>query len=654
MAASDESIRNHTGESQSDSGHGARVTSGGMNAAKPRRGYLLGRWLVLVVCAGAASSGRAADPVPYAVTIQPTQEVALDQAIHDSALLLQLRDTAPVGPFALVFRARDDAARFTTALRSFGYYDGTATVTIDGHRLDDPALPDLLAASLANPPAQVAVKIVPGPQFKLRKITVTGDVAPGTIAALGLKAGDPARAADVQAARDRLLAALLRDGHALARVQPPVATLYASDKVLDVTFAATPGPVVDLGAITITGLERMNESFVRRRLLLKPGEQFNPARIERAREDLASLGVFATVRMMTPDVLGPDGRLPMHIEVTERKLRAVELGAGFSTDQGGHLSASWTHRNLFGNAEKLVLSAQATELGGSTSLQPGYDLSAQLTFPDWLARDQSLAFNLEAVKQDLEAYNRTAALASVIVSRRLSRYLSISAGLVGEEAHIVQNEIGRDYTLLQTPLTVSYNTARPLLDPVDGFRAAIIATPTISFATSNNPDTLPFMILQGSASTYVDLGSLLGGTPARSVLATRGLVGSTIGTSSYLNIPPDQRFYAGGGGTIRGYQYQSVGPKFSSGHPTGGTSIDVGSIELRQRIVGDWGTAIFVDAGQVGTNNVPFTGTLAVGAGAGVRYYSPIGPIRVDFALPLVHEPKSGAFELYIGIGQAF
>ena len=157
-----------------------------------------------------------------------------------------------------------------------------------------------------------------------------------------------------------------------------------------------------------------------------------------------------------------------------------------------------------------------------------------------------------------------------------------------------------------------------------------------------------FTILQAQASTYVNLAA-----PGRSILAVRGLVGSVQGAST-VQLPPDERFYAGGGGTVRGYKYQSIGPKFRDNRPTGGTAIAAGTVEFRQRFGESFGAAVFVDAGQVDASSAPFGGNLRAGAGVGARYYTPIGPIRLDVAVPLNKQRGDDTFELYIGIGQAF
>ncbi len=135
-------------------------------------------------------------------------------------------------------------------------------------------------------------------------------------------------------------------------------------------------------------------------------------------------------------------------------------------------------------------------------------------------------------------------------------------------------------------------------------------------------------------------------------MALRGLAATIFGASN-LDLPPDQRLYAGGSTTVRGYAYQSLGPQFPDRKPVGAKSVDAGALEFRQRIGEDWGAAVFVDGGQAGTG-APFTGEFYAGAGVGARYYTPIGAVRVDVATPLVHLPGGDSFELYIGLGQAF
>ena len=594
----------------------------------------------------------AADPVGYTVKISPTGDGALDAALSGTSQLVALRVRAPAGAFALVARARSDIGRLHTALDSFGYYGAQVSVTIDGRALDDAGLPDALDALPGAARAPVAVQVVRGPLFHLRHVRLDGTVPQAARAQFQLAPGAPAVAGIVLAAGGTLLTALQEQGYAQARVDPPAATLIPAADALDVSFHVATGPRVDIGPIAITGLQRANERFVRRRLLIAPGELYQPSKIEAARQDLVATGVFSGVKISGATKLDDQGRIPLRIDVSERKLHAVSIDAAFSTDLGGSLGVTWTHRNLFGNAEQLNLSAAATGLGGSANKGLGYTAKAQLIKPDYYHRDQTLELDLEALKQNLDSYDQTAEIAGAVLSRKLSRRWTLSAGLTVTEETILQEGVRRNYALLALPLTGHYDNtdvATPLDDPTHGLRASLIATPTEPLSGQSST----FVILQGTAATYLDLHRFGLAAPGHSVLAFRGLVGSAQAASDF-QLPPDQRFYGGGSTTVRGYKYQSIGPLFADGYPQGGAAIDAATIELRQRVWHNIGAVVFADAGQVNTSSAPLKGKLQEGVGVGGCYYTSIGPIRVDFALPVKKPRRGDSFELYLGLGQAF
>jgi translocation and assembly module TamA len=468
-------------------------------------------------------------------------------------------------------------------------------------------------------------------------------VPPEARNSLGLSPGAPAIAADVLTAQQRLLTAIREAGHPLAKVDLPPVTLQPDQNLLNVTFRVDAGPYANIGRIEITGLKTVNEDYIRRRLLLQSGQRFSPIRVEQARQDLASIGVFSVVRISPGEHLDPNGTIPVVIDVTERPLHSVDVGAAYSTDLGVNLNAGWHHRNLFGNAEQLNITG-GIQLGGNDVVKPGYNLGVQFLKPDFLMRDQTLEIDLGAIKQSLEAYDQRALTQKIAINRKLLAHWTVSIGLSGEQEEITQEGVERQYELIGLPMSVRFDNTNSLLDPTSGFRAAILLTPTQSLGHNN----ATFVIGQISGSAYFDLSG--GG---RSVIAMRGLTGKAFGVDLF-SLPPDQRFYAGGSGTVRGFRYQSVGPQFPDGNPTGGTAISAGSLELRQRILDKYGVVAFVDAGQVTANGAPFTSNWRVGAGIGARYYTSIGPIRLDVAIPLNREPHGDAFELYIGIGQAF
>jgi translocation and assembly module TamA len=362
--------------------------------------------------------------------------------------------------------------------------------------------------------------------------------------------------------------------------------------------------------------------------------------------------VFSGVTTRAVDQLDAEGRIPLVFDVQERLRHAVGFSFAYSTDLGGSVGATWSHRNLFGNAEQLNLSAGTTGLGGSATTGLGYNVTAQFIKPEYLARDQSLELNLGAIKQKLDAYDQTAATAGVLLNRKFSPIWSGSVGVSAEQERILQEDVTRDYTLLGIPISAKYNNTgivNPLEDPVHGIRTSLTVTPTHSFGSNK----ATFVIIQANGATYFDVGARAGTAPGRSVLALRGLVGTAQGATQF-ELPPDQRFYGGGSATVRGFRYQSIGPRFPDSKPIGGTSIDAATIEFRQRLPGNFGAVAFVDAGQVSANSAPFQGTVQVGAGIGVRYYTAIGPIRLDVAVPLTKKPGNDSFEVYIGLGQAF
>jgi translocation and assembly module TamA len=599
--------------------------------------------LILIVTLSRSAPTLGADPQPYSVTLKPTGNKAMDSALRDASSLISLQEKAPVGGFALVERARQDIDRFQTVMRSFGYYAAKADLTVAGHPVTDPALPDIISQLPAEPKAEITASFAPGTQFHLGSVSIKGAVPTNARDKLELAAGAPAVAADVLAARDRLLNAVRDDGYPLARVELQPVTLRPSADAVDVVFEATTGPRADLGPIEINGLEAMHEDFVRRRLLIHQGEQFSPSAIDAARQDLMSLGVFSQVRMEPAGQLDAQGNLPITIAVTERKLHSVDVGVAYSTDLGINFNAGWHDRNLFGNAEQLNLTG-AVDLGGTAVNGLGYRFNAQFIKPDFLARDQQLELDLTALKQNLKAYNQTGFIEQAILNRKLSPHWSGSVGLLGEQEEVTQEGTTTRYNLLGVPIVARYDSTNSQFDPTEGIRASAGVTPTESFGGRS----ATFFVMQASGSTYVDVSG--GG---RSVLALRGLVGKIAGAGVF-NLPPDQRFYAGGSATVRGYRYQSVGPQFPDGNPTGGTAISAGTIEFRQRIFDSYGVVGFIDAGQVTDNGAPFTGTWRVGAGVGFRYYTSIGPIRADFAVPLNKQPGGDRFELYLGLGQAF
>jgi translocation and assembly module TamA len=636
------------------------------------------------------SFAQAADPQPYKVDIGSVGDSVMDATLKTTSDLQSLRGTAPVSPFGLIARARSDVDRLKTAVESFGYYQSTVTIKINGMMLTNPALSDALNGLPKGSDAQVSIGFTLGPLYHLGRIDIDGELPDGVRNALGLTTGEPAVAATVLSGGARLLNALQERGYAFAQVDAPVAYEAADTPVLDVRFHVTAGAKVNIGEIRIEGLQRVHESLLRARLMLRTGDPYSPSAIERARHDLLGLGVFGQVSVQLGTAVDESGGVPVTFKFRERLRHAIGLSAAYSSDLGGSGGVTWTDRNVFGNAEQLSFAASVINLGGSDTTGVGYDTSVKYLMPDFGHRDQSLQFAVGAIKQSLQAYDQTAVTTGVTLARKISSQWSVSVGGATTEEKITQVTsekiclppkftkcLGADegaagdvapgdevvpisttyyYTLLALPMNVGFdstNLASPLEDPHRGVRASVSVTPTLALG---HPNAL-FVISQIKVSAYFDFDHFLPTDPGRTVLAGRAVAGLAEGAGE-LSLPPDQRFYAGGSGTIRGYAYQSVGPKFNDPDqtPIGGTAITAGSLELRQRFGANWGAAAFVDAGQVSASLKAVTGEFDIGVGVGMRYYTPIGPIRLDVAFPTkrLPSPYNQAFQVYIGLGQSF
>jgi translocation and assembly module TamA len=640
---------------------------------------------------GFAPLAYAADPQPYKVDRFSTGQSAMDATLRATSDLVNLRTSAPVGPYGLIARARGDMDRLKTVLESYGYYDSKGIIKIEGLALNDSRLPDELAALPRKHDAHVQASFELGPLYHLRKITIEGALPSSAQAKFTLTTGDPAVASNVLAAGTRVLAALEEEGYAFAKVDPPVAYQDKSEPVLDVAFHVETGPKLNVGHIYIEGLKRAHESLVRRRLLLRTGELYRASVVEQARADLLSpaLGLFAAITVKVGEAVDDTGGVPITFQVRERLRHTFGVSAAYSTDLGGSGGINWGDRDVFGNAEQFNIATSVTGLGGSATNGLGYDVPIRYILPDFGRRDQSLQFGVEAIKQDLIAYDQTALKLGVTLIRKINKLWTVSAGVTATEENINQvvgiqttcsitvatqsdcpasdieaspNRQTYNYTLAGLPLTASYdstNLARPIDDPTHGMRDSVSIVPTFSLGHSN----AIFVITTIKAAAYFDLDHLLHTDPGRSVLAVRALIGGAEG-ASVDSLPPDQRFYGGGSASIRGYPYQGVGPYFPivsatgsvigfTTYPVGATAISAASLEYRQRFGQRWGAAFFVDGGQVGSNLYP--SNLFVGVGAGVRYYTPIGPIRLDIAVPLKrYDSDPQAFQVYIGLGQAF
>jgi translocation and assembly module TamA len=554
---------------------------------------------------------------PYRAQIVPTGDATLDGLLRATSNLIALQDAAPTDAEGLAARIAAEPDRLRPVLDSLGYWAGRIAITQQGEAVE--------------------IRVTPGPLYTLRRIAVEGSPAPD------LAPGQPARADDVLAAEAALLTRLRQDGHPLARIERQV-TVDHPAQAMDIAFQVLPGPRADFADPVVTGTERVNPEVVRRVAALRLAERsYSPERLARARADVTALGPFASVRIETGTALDGQGRLPVTVNVRERPFRVLSANAAYETNYGASLRFSWQHRNLLGGAENLRLDLEASRIGTDPELLNG---RAALTWrqPLPFGWDGTLLGGPALVRDRLESYDRNAFVFNLGYERRVGDRWTLTTGPIAEvgESGVPGGALS-PYQLAGWAFQARFDSADSLLDPRSGLRAQGSLTPSYAFQAST-----AYLPLRLQGSTYFDISG-----DGRSILALRGALGSLVNTTA-PNVPPSQRFYAGGGGSVRGYDYQSIGPRTPQGQPAGGSSLLEGSIEWRQRFGESYGGVAFVDVGSVGTQSFAPTDDLRIGVGLGFRYYTPIGPIRADVAIPLVQQQGSGSFGFYVGIGQSF
>jgi translocation and assembly module TamA len=592
----------------------------------------------------AAAAAPAEAVRSYEVTFNDTGDEDLDAALRRASALQNLRESVTVDADGLIARAIGDAGNLRDALRSEGYYAGTSSVTLAGEAPDVPGLAARLAAM--RDPVPVVVRVVKGPQYHLAPVMVRAEPDGASLADAGevpLKAGDAARAQPIIDAQNALGGRLRDAGHPFAAITRRVLVDHDT-RLMEVTFRVTPGPVAQFGMPEVTGQSRVKDRLLANVVRPLAGKTYSQEELDRTRKNLLDLGVFSTVRTRAAERLDESGALPVTFTVVERPRHAIGFGAAYETRYGPTFSTFWEHRNLLGGAEKLRVEGEINRLGSGNGVDnTGGKLEVSLKQPWFLGVNQTITYDIAVLRERLKAYDRDAFTASILLERPLTEHLTLSYGPLGEISRVTQDDVTTNYQLLGVLGQARWEDVDSLLNPSRGLRVTALASPIYNFT-----DSEVFTRTRLQASTYLDLWGDKG-----SVLALRGVVGSILGARTN-SVPPDKRFYSGGGGSVRGYDYQSIGPRTRNDEPRGGLSLVEASVELRQRISGAWGMAAFVDAGSVGSDPTPKLDNLKVGAGLGVRYQTAIGPIRADVAIPLNKEPGDSSFGLYIGIGQAF
>lgn len=598
----------------------------------------------------AAGQIEIADPLPYEIEIRAPDDV--QGTIEDASSLWDERDQPAAGKAGLLAKGRGDYRRILGTLYTEGYFGAGVSITVNGAELAD------LNLSAAIPDnSRVVIAVEPGERFTFGRtdiehappLVVDDDEEFELPASVGFETGEEARTAAISEASNLAVTQWRQLARAKAREGGREVIADHSRNRLDVTLTMEPGPVVRYGPVQASGSRRVDPDFIEYITDLPTGQPYDPDTMDDARNRLSNLGTFNSIRLREGEDLGPGGLMPVYVEVEDRKPRGIGVGGTYSTLDGLGLNAYWLHRNLFGRAERLRFDASIEGIGTDGGYEDyDYSLGSTFTKPGVITPRTSLIASLVARQLEYDTYRERSITGQAGFTHTFNRRLSgeLHARIASSE---YEDDFGtRDFMTYGLVGRGEYDRRDNEFDATRGYYLAADVTPYYEAEYGNfaTQATLEGRVFRGF------------GEEERVVIAARAKVGTLVG-ASVAETPPDILFFAGGGGSVRGYEYRTIGVEGTDDDGedtvTGGRSLAEGSLELRWRFAGNFGAVGFVDAGMVNEgSDFAGDGDLYIGAGIGARYHTSFGPLRLDVATPLDEREDDNTIAVYIGIGQAF
>lgn len=566
----------------------------------------------------------------YTLKLEGVQDPELESALKASSRLLGNSEKSAASFGVLKRRSEADLVNFVKVLHGLAYYNGRVEYNINQELS----------------PINIVFTIHPGPIYPLAsfKIVPVEEVGCGFdfqsiyLDQLGITLGAPAYALSILEAEETLLRIMAEGGYPNASIQKREVVADQKEKNINVTLEVDSGPRAYFGITKISGNSGVREEFFVKKIAWHEGDPFNLSAIKTTQESLEGSGLFNSTNIILGEIDPQTGLLPIDIQVNEAKHRSIGGGISYTTQRGVGGMAEWEHRNVRGFGEKINIS---TSVWKDTQ-----DARFSYVLPDFQTNNRDLLLLAEVKHEDVEAYTETSFSTSAIIDKRYSDHFKLSRGLMYKSILTEHSDHNGNFHLLKFPLQVRWSTANNLLDPTSGYSINFKFTPTVQLKAPH------FLYCP---TTFIGTYYHPFTEDHRYVFAAKTIIGSIIGSSRHA-IPPSERFYAGSENTLRGYKYLTVSPLNHKHDPIGGRSIMVLSLEGRIRISESFGVVGFYEIGNVYSSPVPeFNHRQLQSVGAGLRYHTPIGPIRLDVAVPL--DRRKGVdnpVQVYMSIGQSF
>lgn len=565
----------------------------------------------------------------YEIQYEGLNDPEILELVKTSSQLEKLHETPPSTLIGLKRRAENDLINITKALHSLAYYNAKVNFNIENNG-------DI-----------VRISIDAGPQYPFAdfEIHYTQNGIPfddlnskTSLDDLDVEIGKPALPETIVDAEDELLDQLNLQGYAFPKILKRDVLVNQQEKNVIVLIDVETGPLTFFGPVTISGQERVMSSYFSKKLQWNQGDLYDPKKIEKTQELIELSGLFKSVNITHAEEPIEGNQFPIQINVIEAKQRSIGFGVNYTTDLGPGITAEWEDRNVYGEGQKLGFRLDLWQVRQEGSLT--------YRIPDFQRTDQNLIWTLDYHHDDIKAYTDSTLSLSGIIERKLSDRFWISYGGMYKLIQSRHSEFNGTFDLIQTPLQLRWSNTDSLLEPTRGGTIHLKSTPSLQFLSPQ----FGYCVNTITGTLYKSLTK-----NRRHVLAAKLMLGSIFGASQF-EIPPPERFYAGSEYALRGYKYLTVSPLNHHHKPIGGRSLFIYSLELRNRIGKNLGLVAFYEIGNVYKNAYPdFEQPMLQSVGLGLRYYTPVGPLRLDIGIPLNRRHHvDGPFQLYFSIGQAF
>ena len=576
-----------------------------------------------------------ANPPRYRVEFRGVDSFKETRSLKEASSLIRYRKRHINSLAALRYRAAKDVPEFLEVLRSYGYYDASI---------------DTRAFRLPSGKFKMVVAVNKGEPYLLNRFDYSTSTDPNTklydigqikLRELGISLNKPALSSEIVNAEKELVSLLNQNGHPFAKIGDQDVLVDQAKKTVDVSLKVDEGPVAYFGDVTIEGGDGVRRRFIKNRIAWKEGELFSSTKILETEKKLYDSGLFSIITVSHGEGVTSEGRIPMKIELLDSKYNNMTFGGSYTTTwEGLGGTATWQNRNIFKSAVNLKLSYAINQKKQQAGLE--------FLLPDFFsAKNKLVAQSDVLIKNVMPNYQEKGVNTNLFVERIFSRYFKMSLGGKFDQFRTTESLRDGYFSLFGIPFFTNLQSSdKVLINPTQGGWASLNFTPY--FSLSNRIDTFAEAKIEGSVYQYL--------IPSRRIILAMNMVFGTLFGSSTFNIPPPYRFFEGSPQHLRGYPYHKVSPLDVNGREVGGRSVFLWSIEPRIMILKSFAVVGFFDVGNVYRGSWPkWNDSMLKSLGVGARYYSFVGPLRLDIGFPLDSRPNvKRDYQIYFSIGQAF